>query len=199
MEAYLQGFLVMLGLITTIGPQNLLVIKQAAKREHLALVVIFCLCSETILCSIAVAAGMTLSNEKINNLLVFIALVYLSFLGTSSILSGINFKKLNDINLKNVQQLSISAIFLQLVIVCLLNPHVYLDFGLIAALAQHHSDNSLYVAGGVISASTLWLVSLSLVGYFASSILLLPLVWRSLEGISGLLMLVVAWELFSAR
>ena len=57
MTSYLAGFALMLSLIVAIGAQNLFVLRQGLRREHVGLVVAICAASDAVL-TVAGVAGM---------------------------------------------------------------------------------------------------------------------------------------------
>ena len=59
---FIQGFVIGSSLIIAIGPQNLFVINQGLKKNHVFTVVLFCSLSDSIL----IILGINLSNLIIN-------------------------------------------------------------------------------------------------------------------------------------
>lgn len=82
----------------------------------------------------------------------------------------------------------------------LLNPHVYLDTVVLlgavgSSLASGHRAS---FAAGAMLASLLWFSGLALVARHGAFVLRRPAVWRAIEGVTGLTMLVLAASLLRA-
>ena len=82
-----------------------------------------------------------------------------------------------------------------LAVITLLNPHVYLDtvvlIGSIGARQQGWLKGVFVL--GAASASLVWFVSLALAGRRLQSVFANPRAWRVLDGLTGAMMLVLAW------
>ena len=55
MTSFLAGYLLLLGLIVALGAQNVLVLRQGLRREHVGLVVALCAASDAVLIAVGVA------------------------------------------------------------------------------------------------------------------------------------------------
>ena len=126
MEYLILGFITGLSLILAIGAQNIFVIEQGLKKQHIFLVCFVCSVSDLIL----IFLGIFLFHyfiqyfnsiiELIFNILLIIFLIH--FIYTK--IKSLNFK----INFKNeVQEISKFNIFLKTLGFTYLNPHVYSD------------------------------------------------------------------------
>jgi len=126
MEFLLLGFVTGLSLILAIGAQNIFVIEQGLKKQHVFLVCLICSISDLIL----ILAGIFLFHyfnqyfnptiELIFNILLIIFLVHFIYSKIKTHNSDVNFKsEITDISKFNI--------FLKTLGFTYLNPHVYSD------------------------------------------------------------------------
>ena len=126
MEFFLLGFVTGLSLILAIGAQNIFVIEQGLKKQHVFLVCLICSISDLIL----ILAGIFLFHyfnqyfnptiELIFNILLIIFLVHFIYSKIKTHNSDVNFKsEITDISKFNI--------FLKTLGFTYLNPHVYSD------------------------------------------------------------------------
>ena len=126
MEFLLLGFVTGLSLILAIGAQNIFVIEQGLKKQHVFLVCLICSISDLIL----ILAGIFLFHyfnqyfnptiELIFNILLIIFLVHFIYSKIKTPNSDVNFKsEITDISKFNI--------FLKTLGFTYLNPHVYSD------------------------------------------------------------------------
>ncbi len=126
MEFLLLGFVTGLSLILAIGAQNIFVIEQGLKKQHVFLVCLICSISDLIL----IFAGIFLFHyfnqyfnptiELIFNILLIIFLVHFIYSKIKAHNSDVNFKS----ELKDISKFNI---FLKTLGFTYLNPHVYSD------------------------------------------------------------------------
>ena len=92
------------------------------------------------------------------------------------------------------------SVLAALAAITLLNPHVYLDtvllMGSIGA-QQEGSGRWSYVVGAA-SASCLWFVLLAMAGRRLKHLFANPGAWRVMDGITGVMMLGLAWWVASS-
>ena len=126
MEYLILGFFTGLSLILAIGAQNIFVIEQGLKKQHVFLVCLICSLSDLIL----IFFGIFLFHyfiqyfnntiEFIFNILLIIFLIYFIY----SKIKSFNFKVQINNEIKNISKLNI---FLKTLGFTYLNPHVYSD------------------------------------------------------------------------
>ena len=126
MEYLVLGFFTGLSLILAIGAQNIFVIEQGLKKQHIFLVCLICSISDFIL----IFSGIFLFHyfiqyfnstiELIFNILLIVFLIYFIFSKIKSYSSQVNFNnEITDISKFNI--------FLKTLGFTYLNPHVYSD------------------------------------------------------------------------
>ena len=126
MEFLILGFFTSLSLILAIGAQNIFVIEQGLKRQHIFIICLICSTSDLIL----IFSGIflfhffnqyfTTTVELIFNILLIIFLIYFIFTKIKSYNLVVNFSK-------NTKKNSKVNIILKTLAFTYLNPHVYSD------------------------------------------------------------------------
>jgi L-lysine exporter family protein LysE/ArgO len=126
MEYLVLGFFTGLSLILAIGAQNIFVIEQGLKKQHIFLVCLICSLSDLILIFLGIflfhyfIQYFNPTVELIFNILLIIFLIHFIYSKIKSYSSKVNFKnKITDI--------SKFDIFLKTLVFTYLNPHVYSD------------------------------------------------------------------------
>ena len=130
MEYLILGFVTSFSLILAIGPQNIFVIEQGLKKQHILLVCSICTTSDTIL----IFSGIFLFHffsqyfnqtlEFIFNLLLIIFLIHFIYSKIKTHYKEVNFQS-------NINKISRLDIFIKTLGFTYLNPHVYSDTVLI--------------------------------------------------------------------
>ena len=126
MEYLILGFFTGLSLILAIGAQNIFVIEQGLKKQHVFLVCLICSLSDLILIFFGIflfhyfIQYFNSTIEFIFNILLIIFLIYFIY----SKIKSFNFKVQMNNEIKNISKLNI---FLKTLGFTYLNPHVYSD------------------------------------------------------------------------
>ena len=126
MEYLLLGFFTGLSLILAIGAQNIFVIEQGLKKQHIFLVCLICSVSDLILIFTGIFLFHFFSQyfnsviELIFNLALIVFLIHFIYLKIKSHNKTINFNK----DFTNISALNIS---IKTLVFTYLNPHVYSD------------------------------------------------------------------------
>ena len=125
MEVILLGFFTGLSLILAIGPQNIFVIEQGLKKQHVFLVCIICSFSDFFLIFLGIFL-FSYFNQFFNSTIEFILNIALILFLINFIYS--KFKNFNkEINLKTRKNETKYGILLKTLGFTFLNPHVYSD------------------------------------------------------------------------
>ena len=126
MEFALLGFLTGLSLILAIGAQNIFVIEQGLKKQHVFLVCLICSISDFILIFLGIflfhyfTQYFTATVELIFNILLIIFLIHFIYSKLKSLNSIVSF---ND----TISKISKLNVFIKTLGFTYLNPHVYSD------------------------------------------------------------------------
>ena len=193
---FLAGFALSAALIVAIGAQNLFVLRQGLRREHVGPIVLFCGCADALLIAAGVggAGAFLAALPQMTALLAWGGAGFLACYGLKAlrrVAAPVSASVLPADGLSLARALAAAAGF------TFLNPHVYLDTVLLmgaAGSAQPPALRPLFVAGGA-AASFLWFTAL---GYGARG--LVPLfrqqaAWRVLDALVGMIMLSLAISL----
>ena len=193
---FLSGFLLSAALIMAIGAQNLFVLRQGLKREHVGPVVLFCGSADALLIAAGVA-GVGAFLAAIPQLTIFLTIGGAAFLGWYGFKALRRMTAPEAMAVASNSSISLSGAMAATAGFTFLNPHVYLDTVLLmgaAGSAQPAALRPIFVAGAV-SASFTWFAAL---GYGARLLVPLfarPMAWRVLDAIVGITMLSLAASL----
>ena len=191
---YVKGFGLGAGLIVAIGAQNAHVLRMGLLRQHVAATVAVCIVCEAILIAAGVAGIGTLVER--NRLLMAIArwggAAFLLWYGIRAWRSALVPQALAA-DLKSTAPTTRRALAAVLA-VTLLNPHVYLDTViLLGSLAgQQGSAGKWWFAAGAMSSGALWFMLLGFGARLLSPWFTRPRAWRLLDGMVGMVMLLLA-------
>lgn len=193
---FLSGFLLSAALIMAIGAQNLFVLRQGLKREHVGPVVLFCGSADALLIVVGVA-GVGAFLAAVPQLTLFLTIGGAAFLGWYGFKALRRMAAPEAMAVASNGSISLGGAMAATAGFTFLNPHVYLDTVLLmgaAGSAQPAALRPIFVAGAV-SASFTWFAAL---GYGARLLVPLfarPTAWRVLDAIVGITMLSLAASL----
>lgn len=202
-SAWIAGFTVCASLIASIGAQNLYVLRQAVQGEHVKSCVALCVLSDALLVALGVA-GMAQMLARYPSLAQYLTLGGAAFLLAYGLFAFRRMWLAPDAAMDAQEPQSaprgMMSVLAALAAITLLNPHVYLDTVLLMGSigAQQEGAGRWSYVIGAASASCLWFVLLALVGrrlrhWFAN-----PRAWQVMDGITGVMMLVLAWWVASS-
>lgn len=198
------GFSLGLSLIVAIGAQNLFVLRQGVRREHVLVIATVCALSDAAL----IVAGVSGIGAILHAWPGLIEVV--RFAGALFLLgyAGLAARRAlrADGGALRVAPTSPPAgsersRLLPVVLTCLaltwLNPHVYLDtvFLLGSVANTHGAAGRWWFAGGAVAASVAWFFSLALGARYLGRRLSTPRAWRVLDGAIALVMTAIAVSL----
>lgn len=192
----LTGFALSAALIVAIGAQNLFVLRQGLRREHVGPVVAFCGLADALLIALGVAgAGAILgAMPGLTRGLALAGAAFLAWYGAKALrrtLAPAAVAAAGGGGLSLGRALAATAGF------TLLNPHVYLDTVLLmgaAGSAQPAAARPLFVAGAM-TASFAWFATLGYGARLLAPVFTRPSAWRVLDGVVGVTMLALAASL----
>lgn len=192
-EPYFTGFMLSAALIIAIGAQNLFVLRQGLRQEHIGYIILFCGCADATLITLGVSGvgAFLASVPELFKLLTYGGAAFLTGYGLLAFRRSFRSESLivtegGGISLKYA--LSSAAAF------TFLNPHMYLDTVLlmgVAGSAQPEETRSIFVAGAV-TASFVWFTCLGYGARLLAPLFAKPIAWRILDGLVGILMLTIA-------
>lgn len=213
MLTVLAGLGLGLSLIVAIGAQNVFVLRQGIRREHVLAVVLICALSDAALIAAGVAGlGFVLSAAP---WLVVVArwagalfLITYGILaarrawrggeeldadGTDAALPG---SPAADGSTTTRTGTRLAPVILTTLALTWLNPHVYLDTVLmLGSIAATHGDERWLFAAGAIAASLLWFTALGFGARYLGRWLRTPRSWRILDAVIAVIMISIAISL----
>ncbi|AAV90597.1 lysine exporter protein (LYSE/YGGA) [Zymomonas mobilis subsp. mobilis ZM4 = ATCC 31821] len=194
---FLSGFALSASLIMAIGAQNLFVLRQGLKKEHIGAIVLFCGLSDALLITLGVS-GVGAFLSKIPQLSKIFTLAGFLFLSYYSIMALRRAMKPEDsLNLSKGHSVSLAKALFTVAAFTWLNPHVYIDTVLLmgtAASAQPYSLRPIFGIGAS-AASFVWFFALGYAARFLQPIFQHPRSWQRLDILTGSVMLFLAFLL----
>ena len=179
MEFALLGFFTGLSLILAIGAQNIFVIEQGLKKQHVFLVCLICSISDLILIFLGIflfeyfKIYFTKNVELFFNILLFIFLIYFIYDKVRSLYKNSEIKFENSkLSLKNIMAKTLGFTYL--------NPHVYSDtvFFLGNFSKNFLISHKYYFGLGAAVASFLFFFFLGYASKFFSNFLINSNAWK---------------------
>lgn len=194
--SFVSGFLLSAALIMAIGAQNLFVLRQGLKREHVGPVVLFCGSADALLITAGVA-GVGAFLAAIPQLTLALTLGGAVFLGRYGVKALRRMAHAEAMTVASGESVSLGSAIAATAGFTFLNPHVYLDTVLLmgtAGAAQPATLRPIFVAGAV-SASFVWFAALGFGSRLLVPLFARPAAWRVLDAIVGVTMLSLAGSL----
>ncbi|MDL9981344.1 LysE/ArgO family amino acid transporter [Microbacterium sp. ASV49] len=197
-------------LIVAIGAQNLFVLRQGLRREHVLAVALICALSDVILIALGVS-GVGLALQAVPWLVGVVRwvgaaflLVYAGMAARRAIRpSGQGLIASSDIPASGrpsgsgvATRTRLAPVLLTCLALTWLNPHVYLDtVFLLGSIANSHGDTRWAFAAGAMLASIVWFFALAYGARYLGRWLATPRAWRILDGVIAVVMVAIALNL----
>jgi L-lysine exporter family protein LysE/ArgO len=192
-------------LIIAIGAQNLFVLRQGLRREHVVLVAAICAVSDAALIALGVS-GVGLVLQTLPWLVDAVRWAGAAFLVAYGLLAARRAWRPSGHTLEAegagvgtgaespAGSVLVATKALPVALTCLaltwLNPHVYLDtVFLLGTVANTHGDARWVFALGAMAASVIWFFGLAFGARFLSRWLSTPRSWRILDAVIAVIMI----------
>lgn len=193
---FLQGFLLELGLVMTVGLQSAFILKQGIRREYVITAVLTCFFSETLLVTIGIAGmgALVRSIPHLYEIITIIGIVFLLFYAGKSLYAAV--KKNDYIVIENEERglISRKEVLLSGLAFALLNPHVIIDTTIMGSLAANFYPHHWIFGLGVISAALVWYSFLGTVGATLAKPLNHPKTWKIINVFIAALCIYIATQ-----
>lgn len=191
----LAGFGLGLSLIVAIGAQNVFVLRQGLRREHVWLVVALCAAADAALIAAGVS-GVGIAAAQAPWLLAAVTWGGVAFLVGYGLLAARRALWPADEALQvagTAAPRAAGAVAATCLAITFLNPHVYLDtvFLLGSVSATYGEARWLFGAGAMVG-SVVWFVALGYGARLLAPVLARPRAWRVLDGVIALIMWALA-------
>ena len=198
---FLAGLALSGSLIIAIGAQNVHVLRQGIRREHVALVVLTCALIDAGLMALGVfgVAGIAQLHPAV---LVWVTWLGAAFLIGYGLMAAWRVYKPGALLVSSGQAAPSAwmAVFGQTLAVSLLNPHVYLDTVFLVGLVGSQYDlqgRGLFWAGAS-GMSLLWFAVTGFGARWLAPLFAKPAAWRLLDGLLALTMFYLALALLQS-
>ncbi|HEX8055040.1 MAG TPA: LysE/ArgO family amino acid transporter [Novosphingobium sp.] len=195
---FVTGFALSAALIMAIGAQNLFVLRQGLKREHVGPIVLFCASADALLITAGVGGVGTILGAM-PQLTLGLTLAGAAFLAWYGIKAFQRMASPEAVQVTQQGGISLQRAIGTTAAFTFLNPHVYLDTVLLmgaAGAAQPSVLRPVFVAGAA-SASVVWFAALGYGARILAPLFVRPAAWRVLDGIVGITMLALAASLIA--
>lgn len=209
------GFGLGLSLIVAIGAQNLFVLRQGVRREHVLAVALVCAVSDAVLIALGVS-GIGLVLHAVPWLIDFVRWAGALFLAGYGLLAarrawrpagqtldvGADAAAPGAVSAPTsiATRTRLSAVIATCLALTWLNPHVYLDtVFLLGSVASAQGDARWVFAAGAMTASVVWFFALAYGARFLGRWLATPRAWRVLDGVIAIVMILLAVSLVIPR
>lgn len=193
---FLKGFIIALGLITSIGMQNSFVLKQGILKNHILLIVTLCSLIDTLFITTGIigVSQIILANNIVYQLFNWGGIIFIFGFGIRAFY--LSFTS-HHLVLNNNLKLSFKKALISTLVVTFLNPHLYLDTCvLLGGLATNFSAQERFsFAIGAILASWVWFFSLGYASSLMAKFFKKPTSWRILDFLIGCTMMIIAFSL----
>lgn len=207
----LAGLGLGLSLIVAIGAQNVFVLRQGIRREHVLPVVVICAVSDAVLI-IAGVAGLGFVISAAPWLVPVARIAGALFLLGYGLLAARRAWRGGETGLDAVAdegdrrapaapattltRTRLAPVVATTLALTWLNPHVYLDTVLmLGSIAATHGDDRWLFATGAVAASILWFAALGFGARYLGRWLRTPRAWRVLDGVIAVVMISLAVSL----
>ncbi len=195
---FLNGFLIELGLVMTVGLQSAFILKQGIRREYVIIAVLTCFFGETLLVTIGIA-GMGALVRSIPNLyqiVTGIGIIFLLFYGIKSFYSAITNNDYIVIDSSRKDFTTRKEVLLTGLAFALLNPHVIIDTTMMGSLSANFYPHQWIFGAGVYTAAFVWYAFLGTVGATLAKPLNKPVTWKIINVLIGIMCLYMAAQFF---
>ncbi|KAA8734949.1 amino acid transporter [Acinetobacter qingfengensis] len=196
MATWLYGLATGFSLIIAIGAQNVFVLKQGLKKQHVFWICLICAMSDSLLifCGVWGFGEIIVQYPVIVDLAKYFGALFLFLYGLKHCMGVFNTQKaLIHHELEPKSLLHIAMICLALT---WLNPHVYLDtVVLVGAISVKFMQERYLFALGVILASWIFFFSLGYGARFLLPIFQNAQSWKILDGCIAIIMWCIAYQL----
>lgn len=203
---FLAGLGLGLSLIVAIGAQNVFVLRQGLRRDHVFVVVAICALSDAALI-LAGVSGIGLAVTAAPWLFTAARWAGAAFLLTYGFLAARRAWRGSDLGLEAdaaregaARRAARGGPAVRVALTCLaltwLNPHVYLDtVFLLGSVAAAHGDAKWVFAAGAVTGSLVWFAALGYGARYLARWLSGPRAWRVLDAVIAVIMVVIAVNL----
>lgn len=201
---FVEGFVISIGLIVAIGPQNAYVLRQGIRGRHALPVASVCFVADAILITLGVmgVGRLVAESPTLSMWLGWGGVAFLLWFAAKSIRSAIRVEGLDSDSIEqsagDAAGGGVRVAMMHAAAFSLLNPWAYMDtMVLIGGVSVRYETDTLRLMFllGAIAASCVWFYGLAFGAQKAAPLFSKPLTWRVLDSIIAAIMLLVAINL----
>lgn len=189
LQTFINGFLIELSLIISVGLQNAFILRQGIRSENVIVAIVVCTICESLLVTIGIAGvGAIISTHTwLIKVITILGVVFLTFYALRSVYMAIYSNEALIVDTEMVGKRTALAVALSALSFGLLNPHVLIDTTLMGGLSVRYFPYQWYFCLGAITAATLWYSFLGLLGKIIAKPLNKPRTWKIINLLIALL------------
>lgn len=189
----MKGLAMTAGLIVSIGAQNMFVLRQGLRREHVGPIVLFCAACDSALVFAGVY-GLGAMLALVPGLTVAFSLGGAAFLLWYAFGAFGRALRRSKLIISGAAPLSLGAAIAATAGFTLLNPHVYIDTVMLmgavgSALPKREWP---YFVLGAATFSFIWFAAIGFGARLLMPVFAQPIAWRALDAVNGLMMTALA-------
>ncbi len=188
-----KGFALSASLIVSIGAQNMFVLRQGLRREHVLPVVLFCAVADSVLV-IAGVNGLGRLLAAVPGLSAALSLGGAAFLTWYAVGAFRRAMRSEALIIEDGASLSLGVALAATAAFTLLNPHVYIDTVMLMGAVGSSlpdSERPFFIIGASTFAA-IWFSAIGFSARFLAPLFARPIAWRVLDVVTGLMMSVIA-------
>lgn len=196
LPAFAKGFALSAGLIMAIGSQNMFVLRQGLKREHVWPIVLFCATADAVLI-VAGVSGLGRVLALAPGLSLALSLGGAAFLGWYGITALRRAARSSALVVAAQPRMTLGAALAGTAAFTFLNPHVYIDTVMLmgaVGTSLLQVERPLFMVGAAM-ASLIWFSALGFGARLLTPVFARPTAWRTLDLGVGVMMLLLAASL----
>ncbi len=194
---FIQGFILCAITITSVGPQNIFILRQGLRRQHVFATAFFSTLARVLLISLAVgglSAGIS-TNPFFRIGITIAGALFLAYVGASALRRTWS-KESASLTLASQQATTggIQTSIIAALCFAFLNPAIYMNTLMVigSTSLNYHAYERLAFAIGAVLATTTWFFALSYGASKLAAVFQSLLAWRILDFVSGTVMLLIA-------
>jgi len=198
---FIEGFLISLGLLVAIGPQNAYVLRQGLRHKHVGAVATTCFISDLALITMGVlgVGALIAVNDALKFWLGWGGAVFLLWFAYKSARAAMNPEAINEDSIEasagDAAGKGARTAILHALAFTFLNPWVYMDtMGIVGTYSVKYGTDAqrLTFLIGACTASAVWFYGLGYGAKKAAPLFKKQITWRILDSFIALVMLSVA-------
>jgi L-lysine exporter family protein LysE/ArgO len=197
-----QGFLLCASIIVALGPQNLFILRQGLRRQHLFATALFSTLADVVLISLGVGglSSLICGNNFIHMAVTIGGVLFLLWCGARSLFKAYKPGSVTEQTNTQAAATGLLTVIIATLSFSLLNPSAYIDTLVIIGSKSllFPVDQRMIFGAGAVLASTTWFFTLVYGASKLSPIFRSQTAWRTLDVVSGVIMLGIACTMVMA-